>query len=510
MNDEPQDRRAAETPVDAPADAPSMANAPIRRTDAESHPTDVSEADVPSVFAAPSGREDIDVQDLQSREINWDAITGDPLEVDAEPVQEVNESAIDWQSLMTEPPVAQSLDLTGSDPGRSAAKLVAYAAALPASDLFLGSSESSVVVGVRHLGILKRLASVPRDPGRRVMNYIKALGGMDLAQRLRPQDGRWVLSLPGKRKIDLRINTVPTLHGEDMAIRLLDRDQRLMKLENLGLPAEDVAKLYGMLSSPSGLILVTGPTGAGKTTTLYACLSHLNDGTRKINTIEDPIEYALEGMNQSQVNWKIDLDFPELLRAVLRQSADVIMIGEVRDPTTAATAVRAAKSGLIVFATLHAATATAAVDAMLAMDVHPHFLATSLLGVIAQRLVRTLCPKCKQPIDISESPGTFEDVRPWLAPGQGQHIYSAPGCDACRFAGYGGRTGVFELFRVSREMRRLIADRQPVDEIRRQAVKEGMLDVRRSALLKVAAGITSTEEVMRVIPAEHLMPEGES
>jgi type II secretory ATPase GspE/PulE/Tfp pilus assembly ATPase PilB-like protein len=450
---------------------------------------------------------EVDVHDSRSPEINWQAIADGDSNVEPGPADETAHGMIDWESLITRSDVANGLDLRDNDMGQAVANLVAYASDLGASDLFLGSDESDLCIAVRHLGILKRVTRASKDDGRRVLNHIKALGGMDLAQRLRPQDGRWVVDLPNGRRVDLRISTVPTLHGEDMAIRILERDMRLMALENLGMHPQDLGKLQSMLSSPSGLILVTGPTGAGKTTTLYACLNYLNNGTRKINTIEDPIEYSLGGVHQSQVNWKIDLDFPELLRSLLRQSADVIMIGEVRDPITAATAVRAAKSGTIVFATLHAATATAAIEAMLALDVHPHFLATSLLGVIAQRLVRTLCPKCKEGFDISESPGTFEDVRQWLTPDQGQQIYSAPGCDECRHAGYTGRTGVFELFRLTREMRRLIANRQSASDIRHQAIQEGMLDVRRSALLKVAEGITSTEEVMRVIPSEHLMPD---
>ncbi len=259
-----------------------------------------------------------------------------------------------------------------------------------------------------------------------------------------------------------------------------------------------------MLVSPSGLILVTGPTGAGKTTTLYACIQRLNDGTRKINTIEDPVEYALEGVRQSQVNLRMELDFPELLRSVLRQAPDVIMVGEIRDPLTAETAVRAANSGHLVFATLHAPTAPGAVDSMLAMGVHPHFLASSLLGIVAQRLVRTLCPKCKTAVDISESPQTFEEVRSGLTPDQGRAIYIGRGCAECHAEGYSGRTGIFEVLRVSKEVRRMIAEGRTVREIGEQAVKEGMLDVRRAALLKVAEGQTSTEEMMRAIPAEQL------
>jgi type II secretory ATPase GspE/PulE/Tfp pilus assembly ATPase PilB-like protein len=411
--------------------------------------------------------------------------------------------SIDWREA-----VAQKL--VGQDPERATAILFEYAASLPASDVFFQTNEEGVAVAVRYLGFPKVVASLPRDEGRRLMGHIKALAGMDISTRLRPEDGRWVHPLAGGRMVDLRINAIPTMYGEDMAVRLLDRELGLLGLEHLGLARQDLSKLRSMLASPGGLILVTGPTGSGKTTTLYACLQVLNDGTRKINTIEDPVEYALEGVRQSQVNLRMELDFPELLRSVLRQAPDVIMVGEIRDPITAETAVRAANSGHLVLATLHAATAPGAADSMLAMGVHPHFLSSGLLGILAQRLVRTLCPKCKLSVDISESPLTFEEVRKLLQPGQGHAIYTAHGCPECRQEGFVGRTGVFEVLRVSREVRRLIAERRTVREIREQAVKEGMLDVRRAALLKVAEGATSAEETLRAIPSEHLLPDEES
>ena len=248
------------------------------------------------------------------------------------------------------------------------------------------------------------MARVDLDSGRRLLNYFKAIGGMDPGQRLRPEDGRWVYTRSDGHKTDLRINTTPGLYGENMAIRLLDRDQRVLELEDLGMSARDLGKMQSLLASSSGLILVTGPTGAGKTTTLYACIRRLNNGQRRICTIENPIEYALSGVRQTYVNLRIGLDFPELLRSVLRQSADVILVGEIRDPVTAETTVLAAKSGQLVLATLHASTAAGAVDSMLSLGVHPYFLSSGLSAVITQRLVRTLCPHCKVAVDLSESP----------------------------------------------------------------------------------------------------------
>jgi type II secretory ATPase GspE/PulE/Tfp pilus assembly ATPase PilB-like protein len=406
-----------------------------------------------------------------------------------------------------QPVPLEELPLEHLEVDQAIAQVIHQAAHMPASDVFLGWEEDRLQISVHHLGILKKLTSVPRETGRRFINYFKAMTGMDLSTSFRPQDGRWVHELLGGRKLDLRLNTIPTLYGEDLAIRLLERNMELLELENLGLLHRDVGQVRQFLRNPGGLLLVTGPSGSGKTTTLYACLHHLNDGTRKINTIEDPVEYAMDGVRQSAINPKIHLDFPEMLRSVLRQAPDVIMVGEIRDPITAETAVRAANSGHLVLATLHAPIASAAIDAMFALGVHPHFLATCLLGILTQRLLRTLCPQCRQSYDISESPQTFEEVRPWLEPGQGDHIYAAPGCDTCHMEGYGGRTGVFEVLGVSKPIRRMIAENRSAREIRDKAVEEGMIDMRRSALLKVAGGITSTEEVMRAIPSEHLLPE---
>jgi general secretion pathway protein E len=387
------------------------------------------------------------------------------------------------------------------------AGLIRHALKMPASDLFIVFDECDVAVSARHLGVVRPLTCVTHEVGRRIINLIKSASGMDLVQRNRPADGRWVCDLGDGEKVDLRLSTIPTMYGEDLCARLLRRAPQLVELENLGLHSQGLGALTAMLASPSGLILVTGPTGVGKTTTLYACVKRLHDGTRKINTIEDPIEYAVPGLRQSATRPQIDLDFPELLRGVLRQGPDVIMIGEIRDPVTAETAVRAANSGHLVLATLHAPIAAAAVDSMLALGVHPHFLGTGLLGIVTQRLSRTLCPKCRVAWDISESPQTFDEVRTWLQPGQGTAIYSAPGCDQCYREGFAGQTAVFEVLYVTREIRQLINLRAPARQIRDKAVEQGMIDIRRAALLKVAEGLTSVEEVVRVVPAEHLQPD---
>ena len=392
--------------------------------------------------------------------------------------------------------------------GEAVSSMVDRAVQMHASDLYFASDEDELKISVRHLGIVRQLASVNRNVGRRFIAHVKALAEMDVTEKRRPLDGRWI-DKREDRRVDLRINTIPTLYGEDMTFRILERDTQLLNVDGLGLIRQQLNQLNAMLTSPGGLILVTGPTGSGKTTTLYAFLHKLNDGERKINTIEDPIEYSLLGVRQSQINERIGLDFPEMLRGVLRQAPDIIMIGEIRDAITAITAVRAANSGHLVFATLHSPNAASAVQSMLSLGVAPHFLASSIIGVVAQRLVRTLCPKCKVEIDISESPYSFDEVKAWVGPDQRQVIYGPKGCETCFFREYGGRVGVFEVLTASRKIRDLIAASRPAQEIARQAFDEGQVEFRRTALVKVAQGITSVEESIRAIPAEFLGPDEE-
>jgi type II secretory ATPase GspE/PulE/Tfp pilus assembly ATPase PilB-like protein len=399
------------------------------------------------------------------------------------------------------------VELGGLEPQEAASRVIAQAAEAAASDLFLLSDEGSVAVSMRAMGQVERLATLSREQGRHLLNYFKTMAGVDLAERRRPQEGRWIVELGGGR-IDLRLNVVPTLFGEDLAIRILDRKFGLRSLDTLGLTRGDYHRLTGILASPSGLVLVTGPTGTGKTTTLYAGVQHLNTGKRKINTIEDPIEYAIGGIRQSQVNPKLGVDFPDLLKYILRQAPDVIMIGEIRDEETAATAVRAANSGHLVLATLHAPVAAGAIQSLRALGVNEYFLSSCLLGVIAQRLVRMLCPECRLAYDISEAPQTFAEIESLLEPGLGKFLYGPGGCEKCRQQGYAGRTGIFEVMTFNRHLRQMVFKHASSDEIQQEAIRHGMVEFRRGALLKVAQGITSTEEVLRELPAEYLGVEG--
>ena len=381
--------------------------------------------------------------------------------------------------------------------------LLNRAADLRASDLYLQSDKNALTIKVRRFGSVEHLASVSPERGRQLCNYVRTLANMDIAERRRPQDGHLFWEGNGKR-LDLRVNMIATMFGEDLTLRISDQDEGLKQLGELGFDPRDLGKLTSMLESPSGLILVTGPTGTGKTTTLYSCLQHLRGGSRKINTLEDPIEYTLDGVRQSAVFPKIGLDFAELLRSVMRQAPDVIMVGEIRDEETATTAVRAANSGHLVMATLHAPTAAGAIHSMLAFGVAPYFLSSSLLGILAQRLVRTLCEPCRTFIDMGESPQTFERIKSLLGPGEGRGIYAQGTCETCFDLGYTGRTALLEVAGMNQEIRNLISHAAPREDIERALINGGMIEFGRGALLKVARGETSIEEIMQHVPAEHL------
>ena len=401
------------------------------------------------------------------------------------------------------------IELGKTTPESAVAQLIQHAVAAGASDLFFSAGERYYTVQLRHLGIVRPLSVLPSEHGRRCLAHIKARAAMDTTEKRRPMDGRWIFDLPGEQfsdtadkkirrrnGVDLRINVIPTLQGEDATIRVLPHDHSHFVVEDLGMSVSQAASYRQMFQSPSGLLLITGPTGSGKTATLYSTLVRLNDGSRKIHTIEDPVEYAIEGLHQSQVNTTIDVGFSELLRSVLRQSPDVIMIGEIRDPETAKIAVHAANSGVLVFATLHAPAAPAAVQAMLSLGVHPHFLASCLRGVVAQRLVRTLCPGCRTSFDLDGAQQTFDEVRPLLAEGEGKFASSRR-----RDAMPAGRPVMpaaaecFEVMPVTPAVRDLISEGKPARDIRAKAVEQGMIQFRQAALLKVAKGLTSTEEV---------------
>ncbi|MEO0477013.1 MAG: GspE/PulE family protein [Planctomycetota bacterium] len=404
---------------------------------------------------------------------------------------------------------SQMIDLTDLSVEDAFEKSIARAVEERASDLMLLAHEDYYALNIRQLGVIRPLSIVSRDLGKRFGQYIKAQAAMDVAEHRHPQDGRWIYDELVEddtqedltdHAVDLRISSIPTMHGEDMVIRLLSRSTGLFDLNEIGLTKKELGDVKLMLDSPGGLILCCGPTGSGKTATLYAALDYLNDGTKKINTIEDPIEFAIDGLRQSQINHTIGIHFAELLRGVLRQSPDTIMIGEIRDKETATTAVHAANSGHIVLSTIHAPVAAAAVESMRSLGVNNHFLATALRGVISQRLVRTLDPERRVEYDISHAPEMFESIKHML---DDDAKFYAPGT-ADGHTGYDGQTGVFEVMNMNNDLRNMVSHGADTNALRKQAHKDGMLDFKSNALLKVAQGVTSIEEVFRVIPAEYL------
>jgi general secretion pathway protein E len=315
---------------------------------------------------------------------------------------------------------------------------------------------------------------------------------LDIAEKRLPQDGRITLRLAG-RPVDVRVSTLPTGHGERVVLRLLDKQAGRLELGKLGMSDVTLTGLDELIQRPHGIVLVTGPTGSGKTTTLYAALSRLDAKTLNIMTVEDPIEYDLDGIGQTQANARIDLSFARALRAILRQDPDVIMIGEIRDLETAQIAVQASLTGHLVLATLHTNDAASSVTRLIDMGVEPFLLASSLLGVLGQRLVRRLCPVCRQPHEASDK----ERVALGLPELDGP-LFSAVGCPSCNFSGYRGRTGIYELLTVDEPLRRMIHDGASEQDLRGYAVAHGMASMRQDGMRWVRAGDTALEEVLRV------------
>jgi len=395
----------------------------------------------------------------------------------------------------------QLIDVTDMPPDRGMHELISYAIRLKASDLFFLTNEQHVAVNVRYLGLIEPLSILDREQGQRYLAHIRAEIGMDLSDHRRPSDGRWMYEVDEEQYIDLRISSVPTLYGEDMAIRLLMRDTALLSIDKLGMTPAQADAYRNMLERTGGLIVLTGPTGAGKTVTMYAALTYLNNGARKIHTIEDPIEYAIDGLRQSQVNPTLELGPAELLRGVLRQSPDAIMVGEVRDAQTADAAVWAANSGVLVLTTVHAPSVEGAIQSLRGFGVPAAFISTSVRGVISTRLMRTLCPDCRQLLHDSDGQSMDEVVR-YLEPGQPTMRYAATGCEKCYNTGYAGRVGIFEVVPVSEALREMILKGRASRQLREQTQSEGTMSLRQSAMLKAACGLTSMDEVKRTIPPD--------
>jgi general secretion pathway protein E len=389
------------------------------------------------------------------------------------------ESAVDLSRMMQELPAIEDLLEASNDAPiiRMLNALLTQAAKDGASDIHIEPYERSSAVRFRVDGTLREVVQPNKALHAALISRLKIMAELDIAEKRLPQDGRISLRIGG-RAVDVRVSTLPSAHGERAVLRLLDKAESKFTLEGLGMSGDVLAKFDRLVQQPHGIVLVTGPTGSGKTTTLYASLGRIDTGTTNVLTVEDPVEYELEGIGQTQVNPKIELTFAKALRAILRQDPDVIMIGEIRDYETAQIAIQASLTGHLVLATVHTNDAPSTITRMIDMGVEPYLLSSSLLGVLAQRLVRKLCPHCKKP----DATGCYHPV----------------GCEECSRSGYKGRTGVYELMTVDDKVSALIHGRAAEVELLAAAAKGGLRPMRADGQRLVDEGVTSPEEVLRV------------
>ena len=376
--------------------------------------------------------------------------------------------------------------------------LFQYAFEQRASDIHIEPRRDSGCVRLRIDGVLHTVYQFPIQVTMAVVSRLKTLGRMNVAEKRKPQDGRIKTRAPKGNEVELRLSTLPTAFGEKMVMRIFDPDVLLRSFDQLGFSAEDQRRWQQMVSQPNGIVLVTGPTGSGKTTTLYTTLKQLATPQVNVCTIEDPIEMVEDSFNQMQVQHNIDLNFASGVRALMRQDPDIIMVGEIRDLETAEMAIQAALTGHLVLSTLHTNDAPSAVSRLIELGVAPYLIKATVLGVMAQRLGRTLCPHCKAPTSVDEE--AWADLtQPWNAP-LPTRSHAAAGCLECRETGYRGRAGVYELMMLSDGIKALIHNDTDIAQLRRQAYKEGMHSLRLSGAQKVGAGLTTIEEVLRVTP----------
>ncbi len=372
--------------------------------------------------------------------------------------------------------------------------IITTAIKMRASDIHIEPMEKEFRVRYRIDGTLRKMDSPPKRLQGAIISRFKIMSKMKISVKRVPQDGRIQVTVNGK-DLDLRVSSVPTNHGESIVMRILDKTNLALGLPQLGFLTDDQATFEQLIKLPDGVVLVTGPTGSGKTTTLYACLGQINTPDKKIITVEDPVEYQMSGINQVQVNKDVGLDFSAALRSILRQAPNIVMIGEIRDAETADIAMEAALTGHLVFSTLHTNDAPSAVTRLLDIGVKPFLVASALRAAMAQRLVRAICEKCKEEYVPTEREikmlGNFSKTMP-------EHLFHGTGCDKCSKAGYKGRKGIFEIFKVDDVIQRLIFDHAPATLLRQRAREMGMRTLREDGMLKVASGMTSLQEVLRV------------
>jgi len=386
------------------------------------------------------------------------------------------------QELANQAPVMKLVDL-----------VLTEAVTRRASDVHIEGFEETVNIRFRIDGVCYEVAKPPTRLALAIASRIKILANLDVAESRLPQDGRILMSRDN-RQIDLRVSTLPTVTGESIVLRVLDKGALDKTLNQLGMDDEILQPIEALIRRPHGLFLVTGPTGSGKTTTLYACLTTLNRPTVKIITTEDPVEYDIPGLVQVAINQKISLDFATCLRAILRHDPDIVMVGEIRDVETAEVAIQASLTGHVVFSTLHTNDAPGAVTRLIDMGVEPFLITSTVTGVLAQRLIRRLCPDCRKPTDPSAD--ELEALR-LSAKDLAKPLMQAPGCDACQGMGFRGRVGIFELLLMAESLQPLVLERRAVSDIRAAAREAGMRTLREDGMRKVLEGETTVAEVIR-------------
>ncbi len=400
---------------------------------------------------------------------------------------------VQFQSGSVEGLDSEFLDVNSAPIVRMVNSVLETAVRSGASDIHIEPGTENMKVRIRIDGVLQDMLVTSTKPHNAVVSRIKIMSGLNISEKRLPQDGRIMVKVDMK-DIDLRVSTMPTNHGEKIVMRILDRTGFMLGKEHLGLNQKNVQVFNRLISKPYGILLVTGPTGSGKTTTLYSMLSELNDKSKNIVTIEDPVEYDVEGVNQTQINVKAGLTFATGLRAFLRQDPDVIMLGEIRDGETAEIAVRAALTGHMVLSTMHTNNSAGAVARLVDMGIEPFLLSSSLIGVVAQRLVRKACTHCRT--------GYLADEREKRILGcqdiEELTLYRAKGCDYCSKTGYKGRVGVFEVFEVTKELRLAIDERLPTELLTEKALEQGMVTLSQDARSKVLDGTTTLDEYLRV------------
>ena len=390
------------------------------------------------------------------------------------------------------------LDATDEEPiKRLVNSLLWQAAKDEASDVHIDPTPRETIVRYRIDGVLQQVTVFPRQVHVTVVNRIKVMSRLDIAQKGLPQDGRSMVLIAG-RKIDIRVSTVPTVHGEKIVMRLLFQEEKLMQLRHLGLAKYILQPYQNMVNSSGGIILVTGPTGSGKTTTLYASLAEIDNEARNIITIEDPVEYKLSGYSQIEVKPKVGLTFANALRSVLRQDPDVIMVGEMRDTETAQIAIQSALTGHLVFSTVHTNSAPATITRLIDMGIEPFLVSSSIIGVLAQRLVRRICPDCRKSYQPHPEQLRELGIKEVSFRKLDRRFFRGDGCDNCRQTGYRGRIGIHELLVMSEGVKNTILESSDSDTIRKQGLKEKMITLRRDGVNKILHGLTTAEEILTI------------